>query len=402
VVKKSVLKTHLTERSMAESASIAHLATLSSAPPPPGDHAPLRRRLPHIVGVSLGHGASRTVRIENLRELESVFSEKPGIEYFADFDWSEFVPSPDLVEFTNVEGQTATYFPGERTRNAVPTYVSFAELARSITDEFGYGDDARLACAVPTASKLREVERFVARYGLLAWGSEHSCYHEPVVLSHRLLGEVHKWDRPSIYCAFFRNAADRYVNSVPWILREALVLRRAIALWNALREVRSGGSGRNALNELWGWQRGKGARLFDHPSFQAQPGERWESVVRISVFALFFLIDSHIEEARAGALMWPETWRRPTGGSYGSAWLKPATTSDTPLILFWLAFFNDILWLTGDRRCGGCGVGFTPRRPNQLHCTPLCGARVRNRRARASVGTPSAKDRAGLLERRTK
>jgi hypothetical protein len=58
-------------------------------------------------------------------------------------------------------------------------------------------------------------------------------------------------------------------------------------------------------------------------------------------------------------------------------------SSEIPLSNLWLALFDDILWISGDRECQGCGAGFSPRRQNQTHCTPECGARVRNRRSRA-------------------
>jgi hypothetical protein len=281
--------------------------------------------------------------------------------------WDALFPAPLLVEFLLVDGVSENYWIGANAKETdAHVYVAFAELARPITDEFGYGRAAREACSAPSDALCERVRRFVERYGLLTWGLEHDCYPEIVVFDPS--GFSGERNRTLAYCAGLRNGAGRYVNSVPWVLREALEMRKALALHEALRLIRSGGR-TDTLRALWGWQRGKSSQLFDNDAFEIAAGERWERMVALS--ALMLSIQ---------ALFWPEPWPRPGGGRYGSAWLRPGMSSEIPLINLWLAFFDDILWISGDRECQGCGAGFSPRRQNQTHCTPECGARVRKSR----------------------
>ncbi len=377
---ETVLKPYPAQTPNDETVRIAHLAESTDASPPPAPTKVVRRRLPPFGGLSWGNGRARVFQVDETEWAALIAPIVGGID-FSTWTWGDLLPSPPLVEFTIVEGESKYYsLVPRRAEKLTPPYLAFAELALPITDEVGYGIAAADACKDPRADMVESVRRFVARYGPLSWGTLHDCHRELVKVGIDFITQ--EWARSATFCNVLRNTAERYVNSVPWVLGEALQMRRALAVADALRIVRSNGR-IDALRQLWGWERGKSSRLFDQTAYEVSAGARWEEMVQLSALYLQLLIDHHVGEARVAAEFSFERWPRRSGGRFPTTWLTAGITSPVPLINLWLNLFDDLLWLTGEHACEGCGNGFSPRRTNQAHCSPSCGARVRNRRARA-------------------
>lgn len=396
MARKTVQKPYASKGRSDQGVTIPYRVDPPDLPPLPVRRRIVRQRLPGLGGLTIGRGDASVIHVQRDEWLFLFASLNDDGADLSDWDWGTFVPSPPLIEFTLIEGESDRFAIGERRdEKRTPPYIAFAEVTRPITDELGFGEPARVACRQASDENVELARRFVAKFGPLSWGSPHQCYPDNTVISSKYMRQ--EFDRPGTYCGIFRNV-ERYVNSAPWILEESLQLRCAMALSDALRAVRSGGS-LDRLRDLWDWKRGESARLFDQNSTVLDAGLRWEDLVRQSAVYLMLLVDSHVGEANAAALISPESWPRRGRGRYGSSWLAPGITSPTPLINLWLAFFDDLLWLTGEHECQGCGNGFTPRRSNQTHCSPACGARVRNRRSRMRPDGAAAPADSVLLQR---
>lgn len=331
-----------------------------------------------MAGVSLKEGRAEILQIDD-QGWDSFFWDIDAWKEGMEVDWKGLTPSPPLVEFFVVPDQSAEYCPADRGPFDVPPYTALLELARRLPDQERLGAESLAACLAPDPATLDAVRDFTARYGLLNWGdTEHDCFPEDVEVAIGRL-EPCSWRVSSSYCLIPRNAQNRYINSVVWILREALVLRRAAALFDAITRVRVGNN-RAALDRLWGIERGKVPVLWDEHELPV--GSRLDLVVDVSTIRLSHLIDAHLAETQVAAFLIAERWPRARKGTFRAYWIRAGTRFKTPLVGLWLGFFNDLLSISGDRECAGCGIAFSPGRSDQRYCGKLCGARVRNRNAR--------------------
>lgn len=317
--------------------------------------------LPPITGKSY-RGPARLTRVEG-HPAESI------VEVIADETGYEF----SLLDEPLLDGQ--------------PAYVALAALSEACIGDRGLGADALDACHNPTPDDDELVRKFVARFGLLSWGAGHDCYSERNAVCQLYDDGTRTWGEPiSRFLAIaIRLSAEstRWGNSVAWILQEALILRRAMALWSALRRLRTAGD-ISPLRKLWGWRRGKTVLLFDD-GLDHGPGNRWEHMVDDSVISLGRLINMHIREAAPAAALVPKSAWRSGNRSARAYWLRSEINFSAPLVGLWLQFYQDVLRESeSGRSCRECKEVFSPKRIDQDFCSPRCGNRFRQRKHRIS------------------
>ena len=266
-----------------------------------------------------------------------------------------------------------------------PAYVALAALSEACSAGLGLRAEALDACYSPSRDAQELVRLFVARFGLLAWSSTHDCYDErnAICLIHpsgRPLGDpISRFREIGLTLAVAE--PKRWGNAVAWVLQEALLLRRAMALWAALRRLRIGGD-LKALRELWGWRHGQSGVLFgDAPELGAQT--RWQNMADLSVVWLRSMINAHIgDTAPTAVLDTGSKWQR-GGKSVRGFWLKSEMHFSSPLAGLWLQFYQDVLRESeAGRSCHECGEVFAPKRVDQEFCSQRCGNRYRQRKHR--------------------
>ena len=315
--------------------------------------------LPAIVGESY-RGFTRIIRLDQ-------FPEEPIVEVVSDERGERF----NLLEEPLLDG--------------FPAYMSLVALAELSLKGKGLGDEALDACLSPSEDDLEMVRKFVSKFGLLSWNFRHECFSEmnavcpldedgtPVSRS-KTTSRFYEID---LVLGDFK--VPKYGNSVSWIFQEALQLRRANELWSSLQHLRLR-EDIKPLERLWGRRKGTDVRLFD---FWPGRTDRWEELVKDSVYALWWFINSHIREAAPAAVLdMNYRWKRGARSVRGP-WIKSETHFPSPLIGLWLQFYKDVLRESkSGRRCDECNEIFAPKRVDQRFCSKRCGGRYRQRKLR--------------------
>ena len=297
-------------------------------------------------------------------------------------------PGEPLVEMLVAETGSRFSLLDKPILDGQPAYVALATLSDVCSRGLGLGAEALNACYSPSQEAQELVRLFVESFGLLAWHSSHDCYQERNAVcplyAHNATSATKEQQTSRIYeigLIIGKSEPERWANAVAWILQEALLLRRAMALWAALRRLRIGGD-LKALRELWGWRHGQSAVLFgDSPELGAQT--RWQHMADDSVIWLGRMINAHIREAApTAALDTGSKWQR-GGKSVRGFWLKSEMHFTSPLAGLWLQFYRDVLRESeAGRSCRECGEVFAPKRVDQDFCSQPCGNRYRQRKHR--------------------
>jgi hypothetical protein len=326
-----------------------------------------------VTGSSLSTGSARVVEVDEALLKQTIrFQSTAARKRFDASNIAELFPLPPFVEFIG-GANTYHYNPGHRRRE----YVAFAALAkRCLPEDVVFGSPVWGACATPSPDALHEIMRFVEIYGLPKWGGLHACREESFTLS--VPGIEPESRPPSTWITAWFRPAGRDICSTSWILRESVLLARALTLKVALEEIRNG-TGAHKLERLWEKRRGSPSRLFGDGD--AYDGLRLEHMVALSLSHLAGLVNTHIHDAHVVASLERESWPRPKGGTFRASWLRATSAFESPLTGLWLRAFEDMVGTTTNRRCR-CGVEFAPARVDQQYCSARCGSRFRNQAKR--------------------
>jgi hypothetical protein len=179
---------------------------------------------------------------------------------------------------------------------------------------------------------------------------------------------------------FHENSELEHANAVAWILQEALVLRRAATVWDALRRYRLGARS-DIVAALWRRRADGRLWLFDQVSAPLKPSHR--ILVFLTELHLQDLVNAHVwnikPEARmlqvphAESLTIKEMDFRK---SRAVIRFRPRT----PLSAAWLQLFDDLLNdRASSRICQECGTVFDPTRTDQVFCGSKCSNRHHQR-----------------------
>ncbi len=249
----------------------------------------------------------------------------------------------------------------------VPAYQAFSELAKAAFHD-NLGEESLRACETLTEQVGKDVAWFCTRFtGLLDWGTKHDC------LGGKNTGHAfHQY--------LWAARPPRYANSVTWLLRESLTLRRAVKTAAILKQVREGGPIQK-LTELT-WLEGMSGR------------SRWERKYRSAFRYLDETLNEHLRLVSPVNVPILQTFRR-GNRPIRTRWLREGIDfGRSPLGGLWWSFYRDLLTGVRESRvCAGCGSLFTPKRRDQTYCTPECGHRTRMREyrtARAEEGNRGA------------
>ena len=348
------------------------------APPPPVE-TPIVNFLGRVPQIQLRPASVATRQAD--REFEPYMIDvEPVIELVSDQEGERF----RLLDAPVVPGR--------------PAYDALRGLSESHWPSSDLGDAALAACHSPPIDVQETTRQLLTKMGMLDWGSQHDCYADAnaVDLVHSDGQPMWEFARDQgsdarsredyrmsrflrIHSGLRRKEPSRYGNCVAWVLQEALVLRRAIVLADAVRSFRSTGDLRK-LKSLWKRDSKGHLSLFDRPGW---PEMRWSDMVLASTLRLRHMIVTHIDQTHASIGFVPEKQRRRGGRSVEGYWLSSEVEFDSPLAALWLEFFNRLLRDTGSQRsCRECGELFSPTRIDQEFCKTACSNRYHQRELR--------------------
>jgi hypothetical protein len=269
-------------------------------------------------------------------------------------------------------------------------FRALVELSERTCPTDDLGDEALGYCYSPERQAVEMVEQFVSSFGLLHWelgprnalGAHHCAGPQgktcDIELSHQ--GEIDKGTERLAWVHYFfleENPELPFANAVSWILQEALMLRRAARLADALQRYRSGGSGKVVASL---WRRAGGHwRLFD--SFII-PFVRPSYRVFIAATEAYLedLLNKHLDVKLQGRhAHFPAEVRASQRDSRRTK-LTAQLLPDTPLAAAWLQLFENMRSSKSSGRiCHECRTLFDPTRVDQAFCSPRCSARSRQR-----------------------
>lgn len=308
---------------------------------------------------------------------------------FAPYDVGA-VPCVELLPGGKIELFRLSDAPGFRTGEpAYTALITLSEMHWPNSDDLG--EAALAACSQPDAIERvqKRVQLTLENIGLLTFGDEHDCYAEQNNTEKLRADESATGEYKSRYAIIHHRLYDhdlpRLLNAIPWVLQEALVLRRADVLARALTTLKVRGD-RRALDRLWKINPDGGDLvLFD--TYRCPPPPRWEAVAAVSVHVLRAMINAHINAAFMTTGPVDEAFNRvgPRSGRTSRVmgpWLRLETGFNMPLAAFWLQFVDAVLRGTGARLCKECRNTFEPKRIDQEFCTPRCGGRYQQRQFR--------------------
>ncbi len=328
--------------------------------------------------------ALRSAGIEPTSLPDEVRSAPPPFEpyEFEDVPCIELPLDGEVVRFRLRDAQG--FRPDE------PPYtvlIKLSEMHWPKSDDLGQA--ALAACSRPANEGVQEaIRRALTNIGLLTFDGNHDCYAEQNNTERLRNDGTATGKYESRYAIIHRRSFDdppRLLNAIPWVLQEALVLRRADALARALTALKVRGD-RRALDRLWKISPDGGdLMLFD--TYHCPPPPRWGAIALFSVYALREMINAHINAAFMTTGPVDEAFNRvgPRSGRTTRVmgpWLRLETGFNMPLAAFWLEFVDAVLRGTGARLCKECRNTFEPKRIDQEFCTPRCGGRYQQRQFR--------------------
>lgn len=265
-------------------------------------------------------------------------------------------------------------------------------------------DDIFYGCLDPSPRAQRLVRAFTQANGLLDYPPLHCCERPELrlgvvkqpddSLDELLYPKDEERTRTRYTWPFFPGPeTTNLANPVGWVLWEALVLRCASNIWDAMEAYRQGGAITPLVRAVDKWSPiPRAVRETGEPLAWRPP--TMQRAALMGWYAQFYLeynlLSPHIAQARIGprfALFPDELGHKPIGQltrqdlrrSMPSFLLFPSSL----LNAYWLQLYEDIQKGDGAGRiCHGCGMRFQPSRADAVYHSPACGAKFRARRWR--------------------